>query len=911
MLNEALPVIPVDAAHGDGPPNHVTTRTTCPYCGVGCGVLASRDRDGGARIAGDSAHPANFGRLCSKGSALGETVGLNGRLLYPMRRQLDAGFARVDWDASLNEAAQGFRRIIDQHGPDAVAFYLSGQLLTEDYYVANKLMKGFIGSANVDTNSRLCMASTVAGHKRAFGADAVPGCYEDLDEADLIVLVGSNAAWCHPILFQRIIRNKEQRGAKLVVIDTRRTATAESADLFLQIAPGGDQALFCGLFVDLAKGAAFDFAFIREHTTGLNSALDAASVIAPSVEATAAATDLGQADVVAFFMLFAQTPRTVTAFSQGVNQSAQGTDKVNAIINCHLATGRIGKPGAAPFSLTGQPNAMGGREVGGLANQLAAHMGFDDESIDRVSRFWKAPRMATHEGHKAVQMFDAIARGEIKALWVAGTNPAASLPDADQAREALGKLELLVVSDNVLSNDTINSGARLLLPALAWGEKDGTVTNSERRISRQRAFLPAPGEARPDWAIFADFARRIGFEGFDYGSVADVFREHAALSSFENDGARDFDIGSLASLTDGAYDALEPTQWPVRAGDGRGHARLFDDGAYYTEDKRATFIAPATPTLATTLTSDLPLRLNTGRIRDQWHTMTRTGVSPRLARHLSEPFVEINPADAARFGVVDGAFARVTTSHGACVLRVIVTDRQPVGQIFAPIHWTDETAAQARVGALVASFVDPFSGQPESKATPADLSPISFARQGFLLSRQAIAFPQNIWWARVAIDHGYGYRIAGDMSDAEWREFLRGAILSDDVIELTDETRSALSCAAFVEDCATFVWSMSPEAPSWDAALELFSRDRLDAVERLALLSGRLSGQSTDNGALVCACFGVGAKQIEASIGKGCRSTADIGRALRAGTNCGSCRPEIERLINNAVAAPKRELATT
>lgn len=458
------------------PVQAAATRSTCPYCGVGCGVLAAPGAKG---VIGDTAHPANYGRLCSKGSALDETLGLEGRLLYPMRREADGALARVSWDAALDDVATGLRRIVDRHGPEAVAVYLSGQLLTEDYYVANKLMKGFIGSANVDTNSRLCMASTVAGHKRAFGADVVPGCYEDLDEADLIVLVGSNAAWCHPVLFQRIMRNKEERGAKLVVIDTRRTVTAESADLFLQIAPGADQALFCSLLVYLDKFGALDADYIRHYTAGFDSALSAARNIAPSIEATAMSTRLREVDIAAFFELFASTPRTVTAFSQGVNQSAQGTDKVNAIINCHLATGRIGKPGASPLSLTGQPNAMGGREVGGLANSLAAHMGFDAESTDRVGRFWNAARMATREGLKAVQMFDAIARGDIKALWVVGTNPAASLPNANAARAALAKLELFIVSDNVTSNDTINGGAHLLLPAEAWGEKSGTVTKSD------------------------------------------------------------------------------------------------------------------------------------------------------------------------------------------------------------------------------------------------------------------------------------------------------------------------------------------------------------------------------------------------------------------------------------------------
>ena len=360
------------------------------------------------------------------------------------------------WSDALDHVAHRFQHIVARDGPGAIAFYLSGQLLTEDYYVANKLMKGFIGSANVDTNSRLCMASSVAGHRRAFGADTVPGCYEDLDEADLLVLVGSNAAWCHPVLYQRMLANKQQRGARIVVIDPRRTDTVGDDDLFLGLKPGTDTALFSGLLVHLADNGALDRDYVERYTTGFDEALARARSMAGSVGATALATGLSEQDVATFFQMFANTPRVVTMYSQGVNQSAQGTDKVNAILNCHLATGRIGKVGASPFSLTGQPNAMGGREVGGLANQLAAHMGFTPPDIDRVRRFWKAPRIATHEGLKAVQMFEAIARGEIKALWVMGTNPAVSLPNADGVREAMKKLELFVVSENVVSNDTVD-----------------------------------------------------------------------------------------------------------------------------------------------------------------------------------------------------------------------------------------------------------------------------------------------------------------------------------------------------------------------------------------------------------------------------------------------------------------------
>src|SRR5487761_2198569 len=391
------------------------TRTACPYCGVGCGVLATPDDRGGAAISGDPEHPANFGRLCSKGSALGETLGLEDRLLFPMIRCSRGSMERVAWPDALDHVAHRLGHIVARDGPNAVAFYLSGQLLTEDYYVANKLMKGFIGSGNVDTNSRLCMASSVAGHRRAFGADTVPGTYADLDLADLIVLVGSNAAWCHPVLYQRMVANKRTRGAKIVVIDPRRTATAQDADLFLAVAPGMESALFSGLLVHLTDTLALDYEYIDAHTLGLGDALARAREIAPNLAATAKATGLAEADVARFFELFRATPRVVTCFSQGVNQSAQGTDKVGAIINCHLVTGRIGNPGMGPFSLTGQPNAMGGREVGGLANQLAAHMSFaDPQDIDRVRRFWSAPRMATRPGLKAVELFDAVLDGAVK-----------------------------------------------------------------------------------------------------------------------------------------------------------------------------------------------------------------------------------------------------------------------------------------------------------------------------------------------------------------------------------------------------------------------------------------------------------------------------------------------------------------
>jgi assimilatory nitrate reductase catalytic subunit len=750
------------------------------------------------------------------------------------------------------------------------------------------------------------MASSVAGHRRAFGADTVSGCYEDLDEADLLVLVGSNAAWCHPVLFQRMLANKHKRGARMVVIDPRRTDTAEDAELFLGLKLGTDTALFAGLLVHLADRGALDQDYIRNYTSGFDDALTRARSMAGGVGATALATGLSEADVATFFEMFRSTERVVTLYSQGVNQSAQGTDKVNAILNCHLATGRIGKVGASPFSLTGQPNAMGGREVGGLANQLAAHMGFTPPEIDRVRRFWKAPRIATHEGLKAVQMFGAIARGQIKALWVIGTNPAVSLPDADGVREALKKLELFVVSENVRSNDTVEAGAHVLLPAQAWGEKSGTVTNSERRISRQRAFLKPPGEAKPDWWIIAEVAKRLGFgAAFNFNSAADVFREHAGLSAFENDGSRDFDIGAMQSLSDDAFDAMAPVMWPLREGS-EPQQRFFADGRFYAGDRKGRFVAPEVPALRTETHAGRPLRLNTGRIRDQWHTMTRTGLSPRLGAHLPEPFVEIHPDDASKYGITDDSFARVTTDYGQCILKAVVSARGQRGTLFAPIHWSEANTSGARVGALVAPLTDPFSGQPESKATPAAIAPYEYVFRGFILARKELELPTSLWWARAAVAGGYGYLFADNADLARWPSWLK-SIAGDDLAEYHDFGGGVYRAACFAGERIDICLFVGPahDAGDWEVVKSLFAADGLTDDQRRMLLSGRSSEGLASAGPIVCACFGVGRNTICDAIAAGAHSAAEIGARLKAGTNCGSCIPELKRLIVDNAAQPQ------
>ena len=880
-----------------------TVRTTCPYCGVGCGVLATPDGQGGATIAGDTEHPANLGRLCSKGSALGETLSLENRLLHP---QLNG--ARVSWDAALGTVASEMKRIAEAHGSEAIAFYLSGQLLTEDYYVANKLAKGFVGTPHVETNSRLCMSSAVAAHRRAFGSDTVPGCYEDLDEADLIVLVGSNTAWCHPILFRRMADAKARRGTKFVVIDPRRTQTAQESDLFLGLKPGSDVALFSGLLVHLADNGFSDRAFVDEHTAGLDSALDRARQIAPDLPAVAAATGLAPADITAFYDLFARTRRVVTAFSMGVNQSMQGTDKGNAIINCHLVTGRIGGVGQGPFSLTGQPNAMGGREVGGLSNMLAAHMHFAPEEVDRVRRYWAAPRIVTGEGMKAVALFEAVRSGKVKALWVMGTNPFVSMPRANHVREAMEGLDLLIVSDIMADADTARAKARttVLLPAQGWGEKDGTVTNSERRISRQRRFLPSPGEARPDWAALAEVGRRLGHgKAFAFASAAAVFREHAGLSAFENNGTRDFDIGALTDIADSAYAASAPVQWPLpRKGGRQGKPRFFADGRFYTFDRRARFVAVQPPGLAEAAGGQYPFVLNTGRVRDHWHTMTRTGKSQRLSAHRAVPFVEVHPDDAASLGLADGSIARVSSAHGLAELEVMVTDAVAPGQLFMPMHWNAAYASAARVGALVRGVPDPVSGQPELKATPAAIEAVAYRARGFVLSREAVPVPEGWWWAKAAVPGGWGVQFATQDGSREVALALRGLVQGAgyQLAEYADHARGRYRCAVY--DGARLVASIAvgpyESRPDWEAAKALFAGTEPEVAERRALLSGRAATEGT--GPVVCACHGVGLDVITATIRAGAGSVEAVGAACKAGTNCGSCIPEIRKLLTGQAA---------
>ncbi|MBZ9809908.1 MULTISPECIES: nitrate reductase [unclassified Mesorhizobium] len=878
-------------------------RTTCPYCGVGCGVLAKVIADGQVSVRGDPDHPANFGRLCSKGSALAETIGLDGRLLQP-----EIHGRRGSWDEALDLVASTFSRTIAEHGPDAVAFYVSGQLLTEDYYVANKLMKGFIGSANIDTNSRLCMASSVAGHRRAFGSDTVPGTYEDLEQADLIVLVGSNLAWCHPVLYQRIAAAREKcPEMKIVLVDPRRTMTSDIADMHLAIAPDGDVALFTGLLAWLGQHNALDRAYITAHTTGFGQALFAASAL--DLAGVAAATGLSEDELARFYGLFAATAKTVTVYSQGVNQSSSGTDKVNAIINCHLATGRIGKPGAGPFSVTGQPNAMGGREVGGMANMLAAHMEIENSRHrERVKRFWNAPDIAQKPGLKAVDMFRAVADGRIKALWIMATNPVDSMPDADAVEAAIKACPFVVVSDVQANTDTVRH-AHVRLPATAWGEKDGTVTNSERRISRQRAFLAAPGEARPDWWIIAEVARRMGFaEAFAYDAPAEIFTEHAALSGFENGGERDFDIGTYSGIDAEDYEALAPFHWPapspglgVQAVYTQPTTRFFADGKFYTPDRKARFIA-IRPTVETRTTAAFPLILNTGRIRDHWHTMTRTGKSPRLSQHIAEPFVEIHPDDAARHGIGDADIARVSSPRGAVLVRALITSRQRRGSLFAPMHWTDQFTAKGRLDTLTAPLTDPVSGQPALKHVAVHIEKFAAMAFGFAVTRQRPEAIAADYWVVARCRDGWRVELAFAGDDIDWPVFaqsLFGASTDAEILAYHDRDAGQHRIAAFngVQLAGALFVAPGPVAVSRGWATQQLEEVHASQRDRFRIVAGRSGAERPDAGATVCSCFNVGINQITAAVASGCTNVEAIGAALKAGTNCGSCRSEIRAII--------------
>ena len=897
---------------------HLATRinTSCPYCGVGCGVSVEIDQAKPIKISGDKSHPANAGKLCSKGLALAETLRLTDRLLHPSIEGNPS-----DWETSTQLIANKLQQTISTYGPDAVAFYVSGQLLTEDYYVANKLMKGYVGSANIDTNSRLCMASSVAGHKRAFGSDTVPGQYSDIEHADLLVLVGSNLAWCHPILQQRITNAQIQNpNLKVVVIDPRRTATAELADLHLAVKPGGDAALFTGLLAHLADEEVVDYDYVEQHTSGIEDAL--ISAFSLSFAELELASGLDKNTLNNFYHLFAKTPKTVTVYSQGVNQSVIGTDTVNSIINCHLATGRIGVPGMGPFSVTGQPNAMGGREVGGLSNMLAAHMDLHNpEHRHTVQEFWQSPAIADKPGLKAVDLFQAVYDGKVKFIWIMATNPVVSMPDANLVKAALDRCPFVVVSDVVANNETM-AFANVKLPAAAWGEKNGTVTNSERCISRQRAFRALPAQVKPDWWAISAVAKKLGYvKAFDYHNAAEIFREHAALSAYKNTDTRDFDIGACASFTNDDYDNLIPFTWPRPKGGKNIESRFFANGNFYTANKRAQFI-PIHVATANAQPNNYLLMANTGRLRDQWHTMTRTGRIATLSAHSTEPSIELNLSDAEDNGIVHGDIVRAYVGHTSILVRALVSDSQSRGHVFIPMHWNNSHASLARVNSLVPANTDPVSGQPALKSALISVKRYAASSYVFaviqdhdiaesVINHLQSAFQNSdFYFARSPCENGWRYEIASKQTSKKTIELWQHALrkLPHQQVELQDKNAGIYRLSCFKEGnliAAVFVSSTIINHSKQWIADQLGKTTSPDS--RFRLLAGMPNKDLPDKGTIVCSCYMVGVNQIKEGIsGKNCKSINAIGELTQAGTNCGSCRGELQLLLN----AQQAELLT-
>ncbi|MBH0040082.1 nitrate reductase [Pseudoalteromonas sp. SWN166] len=865
-------------------------QTTCAYCGVGCGVDISLFNNVPTKLEGMREHPANFGRLCVKGTHLLDTTGSDNRLTSPLINNKAAS-----WDEATDHVANKFNDIIQKHGPDAVAFYVSGQLLTEDYYIANKLMKGYIGSGNIDTNSRLCMSSAVAGYKRAFGEDVVPCTYEDLEQTELLILIGSNAAWTHPVLYQRMERAKQLNlNMKVVVIDPRKTDTAELADTFLNIKPGSDAALYNGLLNYLHEHNHLDTQFIAQHTNGFESALQEAQKW--SCEAVSDFCDIAIEQVTEFYALFANSPSAISFYSMGINQSSSGVDKCNAIINAHLASGKLLKPGSGPFSITGQPNAMGGREVGGLANQLAAHLDIENAAHQSlVQRFWLSPTIAKKAGSNAIDMFDEIAAGKIKAVWVMATNPMVSLPNNAAIKKALETCELVVVSDCIAKSDTLKF-ADVAFPSTGWGEKNGTVTNSERRISRQRPLVAPYSGAKNDWQIMCDVAKKMGFKGFDFTDPSGIFEEWAQLTDFENNGSRLLNLSGLVGLTKSQYDNLKPIMWPVVKNQPYKNGQVFTDNQFSTADKKARFIpiAPQLPVQKTS--SDYPFVMNSGRIRDQWHTMSRTGKSTALSSHITRPYIEINPLDASKLAIKQNDLISAIAQTGQVTAHAKVTDAVRKGECFMPIHWNKQFASSATVSGLYQSVVDPISGQAECKHGAVNIVKAPFVQYMQLFAKSELVINSD-FWLKVNASNCFNYQLALNEPQSDllyYCQTLTG--LQGQWSAMS--TAKAMHVQCIQNDQLAFVGVISNEQKeiSLEWINHLFAEPLLTFTQLQSLLYATLDEEFTQ-GAQVCSCFKVREQPIINAIKNGANTVEQLGSELKCGTNCGSCKTQLSQLI--------------
>ncbi|MFB1074239.1 nitrate reductase [Vibrio diabolicus] len=855
-------------------------KTTCPYCGVGCGIEISNNK-----IIGDALHPANTGSLCVKGVALAESLQMPSRLLYPKLREKE-----VSWQVITDLIAQEIHQAKAEFGPDSVAMYVSGQLLTEDYYVANKLMKGYVGSANIDTNSRLCMSSAVAAHVRAFGEDVVPVNYDDIDNTELLIICGANTAWTHPVLFRRIQQARESNpNLKLVVIDPRETVTAQQADLHLPIKNDGDVSLFNGLLKFLIEQQYVDSQYINSHTDGFDALAEEASDLRYDVTNLTSSIGISEEKLTTFFQWFAQSPTAITLFCQGVNQAENGVDKGNAIINAHLASGKIAKSGCGPFSITGQPNAMGGREVGGLANQLAVHRAFDAESIKQVQAFWDSPEIATQPGLKAVEQFEAVERGEIKVLWIMATNPVVSLPDNQMVKRALEACPFVIVSDITAESD-VAKYADVLLPAAGWGEKQGMVTNSERRMSRQRQFQIPPGEAKPDWWAISQVGQALCAlektqNGFAFTSERAVFREYAAMTGMNTDSPLKLDLSQHANLTEQEYEEWVPTQW--------GGERPFAEGIYSHPDGKARFV----------VTSELPQRLertkgwwlNTGRQRDQWHTMTRTGHIAHLAASELEPTVYMNTLSATQNRLKAGQLTKLfqPTSNTSIYAKVAIDEGLGFQELFMSMHWAGRYGGESSVNAIINSAKDPISGQPAFKSSYVEVQDAAVKTYGMFIGTQfdsgkflysAFQAESNLGIWRFAHDKRPKKQsfCRTEKSRRITIDIAQGWLAVD--YDLVGDVRIIRS---------VLVVSSEPIQTDYTNFTHLIGKP-MELSQLLTIT------QSQSSATLVCSCFRVTDKQIHDAMEKqDCTSLTQLQNKLKCGTNCGSCVSQIKQMVDS------------
>ena len=893
------------------------TKSTCCYCGVGCGVLISSEDNKIIGVRGDPDHPANFGRLCTKGANLHRTVREDMRALHPeLRVGRDEKRKQASWDDALETVADKFAAIIREHGPDAVGFYISGQLLTEDYYVFNKLAKGLIGTNNVDTNSRLCMSSAVTGYKATLGADSPPGCYEDIDHAECIFIAGSNTAYAHPIVFRRIEdARKNNPELKLIVVDPRRTDTASAADLHLAILPGTDVVLFNAMLHVMLWEGWCDTVYIAAHTEGFDALKSTVREFTPQHAATICGVDAD--DIVRAAKLFATSKATLSLYCQGLNQSVQGTHKNAALINLHLATAQIGKPGAAPFSLTGQPNAMGGREVGGLANLLSAHRDMaNPEHRAEVARLWGIEDVPSQPGKTAVEMFEAVRSGQIKALWIACTNPAQSMPNLNLINEALNAAEFVVVQEAFRETET-TAYADVLLPATTWGEKEGTVTNSERCISRVLQAVPPAGEARHDWEIVVDFAQRLATRLnkpnlLNFSATEAIFDEHRATTV-----GRDLDIGGLS------YAVLEkqgPQQWPMPQGATQGKPRLYTDGIFPTANGKAKFVNTRYVPVSEDINASYPLHLNSGRLRDQWHGMSRTGTVGRLFSHVEEPLVSMNAADMARRGLSDGDIVQVSSRRGKLTLRVESSEEMRAGQTFIPMHWGSRYMSGLGVNALMSNAYDPISKQPELKHAAIQVAKLALPwqmvamRKGDALNRMARLQPllKNFDYAALGM---FGRDEELVVMRVAHAEPVSAGLLAeidtilglDDAAEVMNyrDAKRGISKRALMEDGKLLGVRLTGETVARDWLKEIIAQGSDAQSMRpwlFAPLSAPPAGQ-TQRGRIVCTCMDVSEQEIMAEFKNGLDLPA-IQARLKCGTECGSCLPELKRLVAQPITAP-------